>query len=166
MTDSDTIKQNAHKLADEIRKYCEDQKEIWQTLPYLALQADGVDGFSSDYQICYRYGYWRYWNNSPRGGFLGLSVDCSSGQLVNEPKSDHKKQVILATDKEVLTYATKPEAFDASEIAEYLKQKSQEEPGSWYTAEDNRRHQSKRVRLQAELGLAADKPFVRKQKAA
>lgn len=41
-----------------IQAFSKRQKELWQQVPYLALQADGRSGFSGQYATAYMTGFW------------------------------------------------------------------------------------------------------------
>jgi len=47
------------KMASQLRDYVKTNKENWQKIPYLALQADGRNGFNSRLSTAYEYGLWK-----------------------------------------------------------------------------------------------------------
>jgi hypothetical protein len=76
----ENIETNLSKIAEDIRQYCRDQKELWQTIPHLALETAGRGSSSERYSTAYRTGYW-----SINGGTLGvisMAVDLLTGELV------------------------------------------------------------------------------------
>lgn len=89
------IAQKRSEMASLIRQYSRSQKELWQQVPYLALQANGRGGFSEHYSRCYSQGYWIISSSSNHsgGGFYTVIVNCETGELVyphkKEPASDH-----------------------------------------------------------------------------
>ncbi len=72
-------------LAEKIRDYSRNQKELWRKVPYLALQADGHGGYSSTYQLAYIHGYWEAGES--------VYVDLENGELIQYPYAPWEKQV-------------------------------------------------------------------------
>ena len=75
---SSHLNQQLDSLAELLRAYCRSQKELWQQVPYWALEADGVFGYSSKLNLCYKEGLWEV------VGTYCLYVDCETGELVNQ----------------------------------------------------------------------------------
>ena len=75
-----------------IRDYARSQKDLWQKLPYLDLQATGRGGFGDS--PCYREGYWIIQSSQMHSiGGYSVIVDCETGELVypykKGPAPDH-----------------------------------------------------------------------------
>ncbi len=88
------IKNKRSELIQLIRDYAKSQKDLWQQVPYLALQADGRGGFSDAYGACYHEGYWTIFSSQMHSiGGYSVIVDCETGELVypykKGPAPDH-----------------------------------------------------------------------------
>jgi hypothetical protein len=97
------IKANLSVAADAIREFTMSQAQLWQQLPYLALQVDGNSGFSSSNQKLYEYGLLHIASHNMREltiGLYGLFVDCESGRLLS--LSGDVDASALASDQAVL----------------------------------------------------------------
>ena len=53
-----SLKNTVKAIVLDIRKLSKSQKNIWQKVPYYALQADGISGYNDAYSRAYRQGYW------------------------------------------------------------------------------------------------------------
>ena len=88
---SGLYKEKVAELASLIRQCCLSQKELWQKLPYLALQAQGRGGFSDTARFLYQNGYYLLGGGN---GIYSAMVDCSNGEIMStvsdgaEPVSD------------------------------------------------------------------------------
>lgn len=67
------ISQKQKEIVTLTKKYCIQQKPLWQQVPYLALQAQGRGGFSEDYGFTYSRGYHKIGS---------IYVDCATGNLM------------------------------------------------------------------------------------
>ncbi len=72
----------AEKIVEFVRDYSRSQKEFWQRIPLLALEADGRDGFYDNYYRAYRQGFWALQSSVSRG-YYSVYVDLSTGELVD-----------------------------------------------------------------------------------
>lgn len=50
------IQKKSMALVKSIRDYASEQREQWQKIPWLALQAEGKEGYDGDYRFCWEYG--------------------------------------------------------------------------------------------------------------
>lgn len=82
-----------HLVAD-IRKYSRAQKKDWQSIPWLALQADGRIGFSDAYARCYRRGIWTL-SMPHEHGYHGTFVDCATGEIVGSDLKQASDYAVL-----------------------------------------------------------------------
>jgi hypothetical protein len=65
------------EVSNEVSEYVISQKDDWQKVPWLALQADGRGGYSSRLAMAYREGLWNVDDS--------VFVDLESGNLVGIP---------------------------------------------------------------------------------
>ena len=114
------IRTEADKVIFDIRELSRRQKDLWQRVPYLALQADGRSGYSDNYSRAYREGYWAL-DASVRSGLYSVYVDLENGKLVN-PAVPKK----LASDEDVLMLAFSLEQIDARAIVTDLYKRGKE----------------------------------------
>jgi hypothetical protein len=84
------LKEKVHEVAEIIRQYTRDQKELWQQIPYLALEAEGVDGYNDRRSVAYETGYLCLSDKS-------LTIDLLSGDIV-----DYVTGAPLACDSSVV----------------------------------------------------------------
>jgi hypothetical protein len=70
-----------HALANKIRDYCQSQKELWNKIPWLALQANGRGGYCDEYSRNYRLGIIALGSGSS-GGCYNYFIDLATGGLV------------------------------------------------------------------------------------
>jgi len=124
------IKEKQHKLANELRRYCREQKDLWKTVPYLALMADGRGGYSGRLGSACRSGYWPL----GRCEWLGVAVDLLTGELVS-----YEDDAPLADDEQILSVAISE--FDAQQVIDKLKREI-ERPDS---AEAKKTRESRRT---------------------
>ena len=88
--------------------------EVWKTIPFLALQADGHSVAFGRYESVYCEGYWQV--NCPlHGGCIAL-VDCATGELLLPEKLDPK-----LGPEFLMTIFAKLAVVDADVIAARLK---------------------------------------------
>lgn len=116
------------ELIDTVRKLSIEQKDTWQKVPYLALQADGRTGYSDQYSRAYHQGYWAI-EASVRNGSYRIYVDLETGELVSA--FDPRKK---ARDEDVLLIASNLGQIDAAWLIEKLHSRSLESVGSYYNA--------------------------------
>lgn len=64
-----------------IKEFVISQKDLWQQVPYWALQANGKLGFSENFQTAYLRKAWIVFS-SDRNGIYTLAIDCVSGELI------------------------------------------------------------------------------------
>ena len=104
------------ELAEKIREISKSQKELWQLVPNLCLEANGRGGYSDHYQWAYTSGYWAL-GSSNDGYMYQLAIDLITGDIVR--LSDDAP---LASDEEIVkTLAINFYELDASGIVEGLK---------------------------------------------
>jgi hypothetical protein len=77
------IKSDGQKLIEAIGKLSKSQKELWQKLPYLALEADGHNGYSPDLADIYRNGIWPVKSSIVTHSWSYVCVDCATGELIS-----------------------------------------------------------------------------------
>ena len=160
MTSNGTIEERARELVVEMRQWSRDQASLWQQLPYLALRADGVDGYSDARAVCYAEGWWRITHHTSRGQYVLCSVDCATGELANQYASRAQEKLVLARDEDILPLLLKTTELDAQRIiAALVEQAGRPTPPSLAGA--NPGWPADQADLEARLGLAADRPYVR-----
>jgi hypothetical protein len=110
-----TIQEQRDQLIATIRARSLEQKALWQRIPYLALQADGIGGFSDGLKVAYRSGYWRL-PPSEVGGHYRAFVDLATGEVVNPYKLEEP-----AWDDAILSIAKEPDSIEAQAIIDQLE---------------------------------------------
>jgi hypothetical protein len=78
------IEQEAAALAETIRTYARSQKELWQLVPWLALEADTAHNSprtQSDW--AYDHGLWPVGEFDLQGGCFHVCVDLATGELID-----------------------------------------------------------------------------------
>ncbi len=152
--DTSVISEQASALVASIRDHVRSQKELWQQVPWLALQADGRAGYSGLNGRAYRTGYWAVKANRESGSY-SVYVDCATGELVNAWAPER-----LALDFEVAKFAFDMDQFNVAALLEEFKLDARRErhraieqkPDFW------------REDLAERLGL--EKVYVRRKKSA
>lgn len=100
-----------YQLVSEILEQCKAQKELWQQVPFLTLQAQGLSGWDDGYQACIYHGMWRLPYST--GGMIPYSVDCATGVIHRFSKPADQYEVgLLMID---------PSGFDAKRVIAQLK---------------------------------------------
>ena len=110
-----TIEEQRDQLIAAIRARSREQKALWQRIPYLALQANGIGGFSDSFQVAYVSGYWRLGPTIRDGGY-SVFVDLATGELVNPYMKETP-----AHDDDVLLIAKNPDCLDAKTLIVQLE---------------------------------------------
>lgn len=149
------------QLLLEVRQWSESQKELWQQIPNLALEADGKNGYSDDLAYCYTYGFWRIWDSSSyRGMYLLCSIDCSTGRIGNESASFSQEKFVEATDEAILRLLSRLDDIDASLLLKNLKEAAKKEQKA-SIAKSNPGWENHKAELRTSVGLGYGKPYVR-----
>lgn len=133
------LKANAFDLVSELRKYSASQKEIWRKVPFLALQADGITGYSDTYSRAYQQGYWAL-SESIVDGRYQVYVDLATGELVSAGRPDRP-----ANDSSVLVFALNPAVLDAAKIIQDLIAHAQRPYWHTYTKETQEQWRQKLI---------------------
>jgi hypothetical protein len=121
------------QLAMMIRNYCENQKDYWKKIPWLALQADGRKGYRNEYAIMYRYGYLRL--------SASFFVDLATGKLVSG-----RNLISPPTDSEILHLAASIQDIDAEKIVEKLEHEAKEPTAKCYNSKEQEKWRKKLAR--------------------
>ena len=92
------MSEEQHALIEWARFYSEGQVEIWQTLPHLALQADGRLGWSDSLVWAYSHGLWVVQNPQNSPYYSSAAVDLATGKIVSmlDPDRPASGTAILA----------------------------------------------------------------------
>lgn len=105
--------------------FSKDQKEFWQKIPYLALQCQGITGYSDQNQYAYKEGFWRI--GSTTYGYQ-YRVDCATGNIHDwtiknghKPSKPHSGMLVI-----------KIEDLDAETIYKDLLKHSKQPISSYY----------------------------------
>jgi hypothetical protein len=107
------------ELAGAIKEYVKSQLNLWQKVPYLALQAEGRGGFNEDYQRAYEDGYWSI--DDPNGSTRYCLVDCETGELVFVEGKRTKRITKLDPDQII---SINLEHLDAAKVVKDLREQS------------------------------------------
>ena len=122
----DAIGSSKRCLVSLVRSYAEEQKELWQKVPWLALQANGRDGYSDHYSIAYGSGMWSV---GPEGSNYTDFVDCATGKLVDGELRD-------LSEARVLALASRMEELDAEAIINNLLDEGRKGRPSYCSVEE------------------------------
>ena len=150
----------AEKVVKDMRDYSRSQKELWQRIPLLALEADGRTGFSDNYSRAYRSGFWAL-DESVSGGDYLVYVDLATGELVDAYSAsssisvcdvDVPKDSALtpAREEEVLKLALNLDGLDAQQIVTSLEEEARAPYSSYY---DLKEQEAWRTETRTELNL-------------
>lgn len=137
------------ELIEAKRQWCRKQKPLWQQVPWLAVQADGRDGWNDSYSRAYSWGLWTL--PTMRNGYYVAFVDCQTGELVTYPEK--LRPLDGAT---VLQLSL--ESIDAGKVVDDLREAGREP--KWPSSAE--RNDATRRELIIELGLNK-RPYQRKR---
>jgi len=126
------LKEQKTSIADEIREYVRGQRELWNQIPNLCLEADG------------RHGYLEDWSDAYYNKTLGLQnvyIDLVTGEIINypnlqpvvhvndgimyDPNTDWDRKAQLAPDGSVVDLDL--EGLDAEKHIENLREQANQE---------------------------------------
>ena len=132
-------------ISKNIRGYSISQKEFWQQIPSLALEADGRTGHSDNYGRAFRTKYWAL-NSSIENGNYQVYVDLRTGDLVDafhasdfsimDYTIETEKKSVPAEDEQIIKLAFHLCELDASRILKELKKESKQPHGSYYNTKE------------------------------
>jgi hypothetical protein len=144
------IETEKRALIRTVHEYVESQKKLWRQVPWLALQADGRDGWSNHYANAYCNGLWIVGESS--NGYYNSFIDCATGKLVG-----YKFKPL--PDCFVLDLVTELDDLNAQTIVESLKEEAKKERPSYYSVEEWKDAENRRKRKAIEYGV--DKVYKR-----
>lgn len=147
-----SLEAKVKELDELIRTYTRSAKELWRLVPYLALQADGRSGYSSQYATAYQRGLWIIEHSLDRFSSYTVAVDCATGELVSIPNARER-----AHKEDVLRCASRLHELDAPAIVLKLQKAGRSPYSSCY---DEREIKLWRLRIQEEYDLR--EVFIRK----
>lgn len=141
-------------LATVVRKASIDQKELWQLVPNLELEAEGRSGWEDNAFICYEKGLWLVGGPS-NGSRSWYAVDCFTGHIIRTDDFLNKKELHFIDDAAVLSVA--PE-LDAQIVVDYLQDHIQEyeNPPSYYSDEQWEKNRKWREEIREKHDLRED----------
>ena len=140
------VKASALEIVKDIRDFSVFQKDLWQRVPWLALEADGRTGFLDKYSCAYDSGFWQL-DGSIKNGHYQIYIDLATGELIDaasvsgmplnlrdqeiviSPKENGRK---LAREEGILGLAFHLNELDASMIISDLEREAQKPYGSYY----------------------------------
>ena len=105
------------ELVETIREYSRSQKEIWQLVPNLALEADGRSGYGLN--RVHSQGVLGLRSTIHDGSFT-VYVDLATGELVDPHTFHGKSRLVPARDVSVLEVLANLDALDAQKIVDFL----------------------------------------------
>lgn len=136
-------------VAQSVRVFSRSQVDTWRQLPYLALQADGNNGYSSFNKKLYTYGMLQVAGKSE--GLYGTYVDCESGDILSLYGELDLERV--ATDVQVVqAWLPEGDTFNAQKWLEKYRANAVE-PHSGLAARSEQDVREWRHNLARELGL-------------
>ena len=118
------------ELIDKIREVSRSQKDTWQQIPFLALQADGRSGYSDQYARAYTQGYWAV-RATVRNGSYAVYVDLETGELVNAFNSRK-----VAEDEDVLLIASSLNQIDVASLIKELRKQVKQPTSPSYNVQE------------------------------
>jgi len=141
------IETTGKELINRIREYGRSQKNFWQQIPYLALQADGRYGYNDQYSRAYTQGYWAIRASCVSGysNVYDVYVDLENGELVSA--HDPRKP---ARDEALLALVFQMSKLDAALFVRALFINSRKSTASGYNCDKQRRW---RAEIQREYDL-------------
>jgi hypothetical protein len=129
------ITANAEKVVESIRNYSRSQRELWQRVPWLALEADGRNGYCDTYARAYSTGCWALEGSVSRG-YYSVYVNLFTGELVSAYSVPDDFSVISevpkvsnlrpADNREVLKFALSLDELDAKKLISELEEEAKE----------------------------------------
>jgi hypothetical protein len=75
------LEKQRNEYTAALQAFSKKQKELWQQVPYLALQADGRGGYSGQYSYAYSCGFWKLTSYSNSGMSHPYRVNCATGAI-------------------------------------------------------------------------------------
>jgi len=125
------INRKKKELAKEIRSFSKSQKEFWQLVPDLALEADGRSGYSDNFSRAYHNGVWAVDSSKDNTGY-NVYVDLATGELISAWAFHDKKELSRpAPDKYIIRI--NPEDLDAGKLVAWLRKWAREEVSRYLT---------------------------------
>jgi hypothetical protein len=115
------IELNVKEIISMIRRYSENQIELWKQVPCWALEADGRLGYSEQLSRAYEEKLWHVHASGPPDFF----VDLNNGKLVDCSSIVRPRKLKQAGDYLVFPLARYPDLLDAGKIIERLKKQTQ-----------------------------------------
>ena len=128
------LQDSVDKLVLDIRKYVSTQKEFWQRVPWLALQADGRTGFNQQYSLAYERGFWVV-GGIPPLPISGAYVDLASGDLVQPHNAFVEYSLVPAMSGCVIHLAKNLNELDARNLLQELALVAKQPYPSYYDPE-------------------------------
>lgn len=137
------ISAETRKLIEKLREYCRSQVAIWQTIPELAVNADGRTGFDDNFSRAYHCKIWALEKTVTSAGYEAI-VDLNTGHIVSamSPK-------LFAPDDVVLRLLLTPEVLDAGRIARELKREARVPISPYISKADRERMDQRRREFKA-----------------
>lgn len=131
------IAANAETVIEDIRNYSRSQKEIWQRIPRLALEAEGRGLGSNNFSRAYLHGVWAL-SNKECDRYPVAYIDLATGELVDTyidgytsycghikglgiPDIPKEIEIRPANDKVVLNLVFRLDDLNAKKIVTGLK---------------------------------------------
>lgn len=121
-------------LATKVRQSCIDQKDVWQLIPNLKLEAEGRSGWLDNASLCYEKGLWLV--GSSQHGRTDYAVECLTGHLIRVSDFLDKQELHFLDDVSVVSLGLELE-FDAQIVVDDFRSHIQEyeNPPSYYSDE-------------------------------
>lgn len=151
-----SLEEIAAEYVEGLREYSRSQVELWKKIPWLALQAEGISGFSDEGASRYGSGYLRL---LVENGSYRIFLDLDTGEICS---SFHP--IKLASDHDVIKLT--PADLDAQAYIDELVQEGSRPIGSYYNADEIREWRRERAkahelteRYERKGPRAAETPF-------
>lgn len=146
---SEEIERKRDELVEMIREYSRGQKELWQLVPNLALEADGRTGYG--FQRVYGQGVLALQSTIFSGSYT-VYVDLATGDLVSPITFHDQGELDLALDTNVLRVLARLDELDAQKFVDHLRARSQE-PHSSHSHHNEQETREWRRKIREEQGL-------------
>lgn len=121
-----SLEEIAAEYVEGLREYSRSQVELWKKIPWLALQAEGISGFSDERASRYGTGYLRL---LVEGGSYRIFLDLDTGEICSS-----RYPIQLAPDHDVMKLT--PADLDAQAYIDELVEYGSRPIGSYYNKDE------------------------------
>lgn len=124
--DTSELEELKDELVENIREYSLSQKEEWQKIPMLALEAEGRTGYSDTRSRAYTQGFWAL-EPATRNGKYQAYVDLATGEIVDAWSSQVGPVPTTELEYSVIDYVEENEPEGLGKVKEDVEERTNEE---------------------------------------